>query len=160
MPSITDDTRIQSLKELIAPSDLLSEIPLDDAVAEHVTAARRGIHQILSGQDDRLVVVSFSRNFGQQPAYAAALDYVDGDAIVLMDGDLQDDPAEIPHLIKKLEDGYDLVSGWKKMRHDPWTKTVPSPRRISTDRRQRMVLQSTSLRIHISRSRTKACQVS
>ena len=57
MPSITDDTRIQSLKELIAPSDLLSEIPLDDAVAEHVTAARRGIHQILSGQDDRLVVV-------------------------------------------------------------------------------------------------------
>ena len=57
MPSITDDTRIQSLKQLIAPSDLLSEIPLDDAVAEHVTAARRGIHQILSGRDDRLVVV-------------------------------------------------------------------------------------------------------
>jgi hypothetical protein len=43
-----------------------------------------------------------------------------------MDGDLQDDPTEIPNLINKLETGYDLVSGWKKTRHDPWTKTFPS----------------------------------
>ena len=57
MSSITDDTRIQSLKQLAAPSSLLSEIPVDDAVAAHVTAARQGIHRILSGDDDRLVVV-------------------------------------------------------------------------------------------------------
>ena len=52
--------------------------------------------------------------------------HAQGDIIITMDGDLQDDPEEIPHLIKKLEDGYDLVSGWKKTRHDPWTKTFPS----------------------------------
>ena len=57
MSSITDDTRIQSLKELAAPSSLLSDIPVDDAVAQHVTAARHDIHRILAGEDDRLVVV-------------------------------------------------------------------------------------------------------
>ena len=59
--------------------------------------------------DDRLVVVSFSRNFGQQPAYAAALEYADGDAVVLMDGDLQDPPEQIKALLEKFNDGYDVV---------------------------------------------------
>ena len=57
MPSITDDTRISSLKELAAPSDLLTQIPLDETVAAHVTQARGAIHNVLSGEDDRLVVV-------------------------------------------------------------------------------------------------------
>ncbi len=59
--------------------------------------------------DDRLLVVSFSRNFGQQPAYAAALEYVDGDAVVLMDGDLQDPPEQIKTLLNKFNDGYEVV---------------------------------------------------
>ena len=49
-----------------------------------------------------------------------------GDIIITIDADLQDDPAEIPNLIRKINDGYDLVSGWKKQRHDPLTKTLPS----------------------------------
>ena len=57
MPSITDDTRISSLKELAAPSDLLTQIPLDETVAAHVTQARGAIHNVLAGEDDRLVVV-------------------------------------------------------------------------------------------------------
>ena len=57
MPSITDDTRISSLKELAAPSDLLNQIPLDETVATHVTQARGAIHNVLKGDDDRLVVV-------------------------------------------------------------------------------------------------------
>ena len=57
MPSITDDTRISSLKELAAPSDLLTQIPLDETVAAHVTQSRGAIHNVLSGEDDRLVVV-------------------------------------------------------------------------------------------------------
>ena len=57
MPSITDDTRISSLKELAAPSDLLTQIPLDETVAAHVTQSSGAIHNVLSGEDDRLVVV-------------------------------------------------------------------------------------------------------
>ena len=71
-------------------------------------------------------LIQFYRNFGKSAALSEGFNHAQGDIIITMDGDLQDDPAEIPHLIKKLEDGYDLVSGWKKMRHDPWTKTFPS----------------------------------
>ena len=71
-------------------------------------------------------LIQFYRNFGKSAALSEGFNHAQGDIIITMDGDLQDDPAEIPHLIKKLEGGYDLVSGWKKMRHDPWTKTFPS----------------------------------
>ena len=71
-------------------------------------------------------LVQFYRNFGKSAALSEGFNHAQGDIIITMDGDLQDDPEEIPHLIKKLEDGYDLVSGWKKTRHDPWTKTFPS----------------------------------
>ncbi|HAA73159.1 MAG TPA: glycosyltransferase [Planctomycetaceae bacterium] len=59
--------------------------------------------------DQRLTVIQLSRNFGQQPAYAAALDHVTGDAVVLMDGDLQDPPEAIPQLLEKLQEGFDVV---------------------------------------------------
>jgi len=59
--------------------------------------------------DPRIVAVSFSRNFGQQPAYAAALEYADGDAVVLMDGDLQDPPEQIPALLARYNEGFDVV---------------------------------------------------
>lgn len=65
--------------------------------------------QNAADQDDRLIVVSLSRNFGQQPAYAAALEYIDGDAVVLMDGDLQDPPEQIKTLLDKYNEGFDVV---------------------------------------------------
>ena len=72
-------------------------------------------------------VISFRRNFGQTPAIAAGLDYSQGDIIVLLDADLQNDPRDIPMLLEKLDEGYDLVSGWRKQRKDNvLTRNFPS----------------------------------
>ena len=72
-------------------------------------------------------VISFRRNFGQTPAIAAGLDYSQGDIIVLLDADLQNDPRDIPMLLEKLDEGYDLVSGWRKQRKDnAITRNFPS----------------------------------
>lgn len=71
-------------------------------------------------------VLSFRRNYGKSAALAAAFAEVRGDRVVTLDADLQDDPAEIPRLLAALDDGADLVCGWKQKRRDPWTKTLPS----------------------------------
>ncbi len=72
-------------------------------------------------------VVFLRRNFGQTAAIAAGIDHAGGDVIVLMDADLQNDPADIPMLLAKLEEGYDVVSGWRKDRQDPFlTRVLPS----------------------------------
>jgi glycosyltransferase involved in cell wall biosynthesis len=72
-------------------------------------------------------VVSFRRNFGQTAAIAAGIDYAKGDIIVLLDADLQNDPADIPDMLAKLDEGYDLVSGWRKHRKDnALTRNLPS----------------------------------
>ena len=77
-------------------------------------------------KDSRSRLISFYRNFGKSAALSEGFKYSKGDIIITMDADLQDDPAEISNLITKINEGYDLVSGWKKVRHDPWTKTFPS----------------------------------
>lgn len=72
-------------------------------------------------------VVALRRNFGQTAAISAGIDYSTGEIIVLMDGDLQNDPADIPHLLSEIEKGYDVVSGWRKFRKDNFiTRTFPS----------------------------------
>ncbi|GAB4448532.1 MAG: glycosyltransferase family 2 protein [Anaerolineales bacterium] len=72
-------------------------------------------------------VVVFRRNFGQTAAIAAGIDHAEGSIIVLLDADLQNDPADIPMLLAKLDEGYDLVSGWRKDRKDNrLTRTIPS----------------------------------
>lgn len=72
-------------------------------------------------------VVVFRRNFGQTAAISAGIDHSQGEIIVLMDADLQNDPADIPILLAKLDEGYDLVSGWRKERKDnTLTRTIPS----------------------------------
>lgn len=72
-------------------------------------------------------VVVFRRNFGQTAAIAAGIDHSEGDIIVLLDADLQNDPADIPMLLAKLDEGYDLVSGWRRDRKDNrLTRTIPS----------------------------------
>lgn len=75
---------------------------------------------------DDLTVVRLRRNFGKAAALAHGFAACRGDVIVTLDGDRQDDPAEIPHLVAKLEEGHDLVSGWKQSRQDPLSKTLPS----------------------------------
>jgi dolichol-phosphate mannosyltransferase len=71
-------------------------------------------------------VVRLRRNFGKAAALAAGIEVATGDVIVTMDADLQDDPAEIPNLLAKLDDGFDVVSGWKCDRHDPFVRRFVS----------------------------------
>ncbi len=80
----------------------------------------------IAGSDRKVKVISFSKNFGQSLALAAGLDKASGDVIITMDGDLQNDPEDIPKLLELLEKGYDVVSGWRKNRKDHWTRVIPS----------------------------------
>ena len=71
--------------------------------------------------------MSFRRNYGKSPALNTGFERVQGDVVITMDADLQDSPDEIPELYRMItEDGYDLVSGWKKKRYDPLSKTIPT----------------------------------
>jgi glycosyltransferase involved in cell wall biosynthesis len=80
----------------------------------------------LSEDDQAICGIKLRRNYGKSAALQAGFQEASGKYIVTMDADLQDDPFEIPEMIRKLENGADLVSGWKKVRHDPISKTVPS----------------------------------
>ncbi len=74
-----------------------------------------------------VISILLRRNYGQTPAMAAGFDYAQGQAIVTLDSDLQNDPADIPMLLAKLDEGYDLVSGWRKQRQDKFlTRRLPS----------------------------------
>lgn len=82
--------------------------------------------QELADTDPQVKVIKFRRNFGKAAALQKGFDIARGEVVFTMDADLQDDPVEIPAFLAKLEQGYDLVSGWKKKRRDPWHKTLPS----------------------------------
>ncbi len=77
-------------------------------------------------EDERFKIISFQKNYGKSAALSVGFKYATGDLIVTMDADLQDDPNEIPNLVKKIDEGYDLVSGWKKVRFDPFIKRYSS----------------------------------
>ena len=87
---------------------------IDDGSSDRSLELLESIQQ----QDNHVVVVSFRRNFGQTAAMAAGFDYATGEVIVTMDGDLQNDPHDIPGLLAKMDEGYDLVSGWRFNRQD------------------------------------------
>ncbi len=76
--------------------------------------------------DRRVRVVCFRRNFGQTAAVQAGIDHSSGDILIFMDGDLQNDPHDIPRLLDKLDEGYDVASGWRQNRHDDASRVVPS----------------------------------
>jgi glycosyltransferase involved in cell wall biosynthesis len=81
----------------------------------------------ISKKNPNIKVVSFSRNFGQTAALSAGIDFSKGDILIPMDGDLQNDPEDILPLLQKIEEGYDVVSGWRKNRKDPFlTRRLPS----------------------------------
>jgi len=81
----------------------------------------------IAAQDSRIKVVRFVRNFGQTAALAAGIDHAHGDVIIPMDADLQNDPADIKRLLAKLDEGYDVVSGWRKERKDElFLRLIPS----------------------------------
>ncbi|RMD95950.1 MAG: glycosyltransferase [Calditrichaeota bacterium] len=84
------------------------------------------ILQSLQREDRRIKLIQFRRNYGKSAALAEGFARAQGDYVITMDADLQDDPAEIANLIQKLEQGFDLVSGWKKKRYDPFIKRTSS----------------------------------
>ena len=120
---------VESLKELhkeltavLSGNDNYELLFIDDGSSD----GSINILNELSNSDYHTKVIQFYRNYGKAAALAEGFKVSSGDYVVTMDADLQDDPAEIPNLVAKLEEGYDLVSGWKKTRHDPWTKRWPS----------------------------------
>jgi glycosyltransferase involved in cell wall biosynthesis len=80
----------------------------------------------LAMKDTRVRGIRFRRNFGKAAALSAGFEAARGDIIMTLDADLQDDPKEIPRFLKAMNEGTDVVSGWKRVRHDPWHKVLPS----------------------------------
>ncbi|MFQ5733523.1 MAG: glycosyltransferase family 2 protein [Planctomycetaceae bacterium] len=85
-----------------------------------------GVIEELSQIDERVAGIRFRRNFGKAAALTAGMRAAGGSTIMMMDADLQDDPAEIPAFLAKLDEGCDVVNGWKQRRLDPWHKVFPS----------------------------------
>ena len=80
----------------------------------------------LAVADPRVRGLRFRRNFGKAAALTAGFEAARGEIVFTLDGDLQDDPAEVPRFLERLDEGLDVVSGWKQTRHDPWHKVGPS----------------------------------
>jgi glycosyltransferase involved in cell wall biosynthesis len=113
----------QELAPVLAAQHCTYEIVfVDDGSTDGTFQALVALH----ARDPQVRVIQFRRNFGKTAALVAGFDHCRGEVIITMDADLQDDPQEIPHFLEKLAEGYDLVSGWKKDRQDPWSKTLPS----------------------------------
>jgi len=113
-------------EELQAALDPLGEtweaVYVDDGSTDGSFSALTRLH----AREDNVRVVRLRRNFGKAAALAAGFGQAEGDLVVTIDGDLQDDPSEIPRLLAKLQEGFDLVSGWKTRRRDPLTRRIPS----------------------------------
>jgi glycosyltransferase involved in cell wall biosynthesis len=111
------------LRSALEPLETAWEtIFVDDGSTDGTFAALTRLHNAT----DNVRVVRLRRNFGKAAALRAGFDQAQGDTVVTIDGDLQDDPAEIPRLLAKLDEGFDLVSGWKTRRRDPLSRRVLS----------------------------------
>ncbi len=112
---------------------------VDDGSTDETFRMLADIH----ASDPHVVVVQFRRNFGQTAAFAAGFAHARGLVIVTSDGDLQNDPRDIPLLVDKLQEGYDIVCGWRRSRKDPWLT-----RRIPSMLANRLISWTTGVRLH------------
>ena len=111
-------------KTLLANQSIWEVIFVDDGSLDKSFDV---LKSLVEKDPEHVRVIAFRRNFGQTAAITAGIDYAHGEIIVLLDADLQNDPADIPMLLAKLDEGYDLVSGWRKDRKDNrLTRTMPS----------------------------------
>jgi len=95
---------------------------IDDGSQDNTFGILKKIHS----KDKNVKVIRFRSNLGKSLALKAGFELAKNQIIITMDGDLQDNPSEIYRFLAKINEGYDLVSGWKKIRHDPWHKIIPS----------------------------------
>ena len=126
IPAMNEEDSLQELTSKIAEhvgTDNFEIILIDDGSTDDTWA----VIQALADLNPRHVRgLRFRSNRGKAAGLQAGFDVAKGDLIFTMDADLQDDPKEIPRFIAKIHEGYDLVSGWKAVRHDPWHKVLPS----------------------------------
>lgn len=128
IPVYNEEANIEALYAALRP--VLSGIPrlseiifVDDGSIDNTYPILRRIHD----NDPQCRVIRFRRNFGQTAALAAGFAHARGDIIVCLDGDLQNDPTDIPRLLQKIDEGYDVVSGWRVHRRDKFlTRRLPS----------------------------------
>ncbi len=114
----------QAILDAITPLGLAWEVVLVDDGSRDTSPI---ILEELANVDPLHVrVVELRRNFGQTAAIAAGIDHSVGEVVVLIDADLQNDPADIPRMLEKINDGYDVVSGWRKVRQDNFSRRLPS----------------------------------
>jgi glycosyltransferase involved in cell wall biosynthesis len=129
------------LKEALEPLQQSYEIIIvDDGSTDRSFELLKGLH----AQDKRLKVIRFRRNFGQTAAFAAGFDHAQGRVVVTMDADLQNDPADVPRLLEKIEEGYDVVSGWRVER---WKKAWLT-RRLPSVVANRLISETTGVHLH------------
>jgi len=159
MTQTTNDTKQPQLSVVVPLLDGEENLP---ALYEQITRALAGRYEyelvfiddgstdrsfeVLKGfqaSDPRVRVIRFRRNFGQTAALSAGFAHSRGDVIVALDADLQNDPADIPTLVAKLDEGYDVVSGWRKKRHDNAIKRL-----LPSKMANWLISRSTGVRLH------------
>ncbi len=127
IPLYNEEENIEELHERL--TNVLSSMPFDYEIIyvdDGSTDRTPALLEKISSSDEHVLALSLRRNFGQTAAFAAGFDFCRGDVIVTMDGDLQNDPADIPKLLEHIDE-CDLVSGWRKKRKDPFlTRRLPS----------------------------------
>jgi glycosyltransferase involved in cell wall biosynthesis len=113
----------QQLRSTLSRMNVRYElIFVDDGSTDRSFQVLRDLKRV----DKHVKIIRFRRNYGKSAALSVGFEKAQGNIVVTMDADLQDDPAEIPALRRRLDEGLDLVSGWKKVRRDPISKTIPS----------------------------------
>jgi dolichol-phosphate mannosyltransferase len=117
------DALHQELGEVAVANGYVLDIVLVD---DGSTDGSWGTIQRLAAADPRVRGIRFRRNFGKAAALSAGFRAARGELVMTLDADLQDDPHEIPRFLAQMQQGYDVVSGWKQVRHDPWHKVGPS----------------------------------
>src|SRR5918996_803168 len=131
---------IQEINAVVEPLGKSYEIVVvDDGSLDNTFLVLAQLHQ----NEPHLRVVRLKRNFGQTAAMAAGLAHADGEVVVMMDGDGQNDPADIPTLLAELDRGADLVSGWRHPRRDPWLS-----RCLLSQTANRLISWATRVKLH------------
>lgn len=108
---------------------VLSQLPLDYeiiAVNDGSQDKSPDVLRNISQSDDKFKVINFRRNYGQTAAISCGIDYSQGEILIPLDADLQNDPADIPKFLEKIDQGFDVVSGWRKQRQDNFSRRLPS----------------------------------
>lgn len=144
VPVYNEQDSVTTLYEQLRPVLEGLETPwevifVDDGSTDQ-TAARLAE---LAGCDRRVKIIQFRKNYGQTAALQAGIQAASHQLIVTMDGDLQNDPADIPTMIEKLSEGYDVVNGWRRQRKDPWLS-----RRLPSRIANWIIAKATGVRVH------------